>query len=413
MPSHYDFRELRLTPAETRARLATYGHSNVVAFQTRNPLHRVHEELTKRAAQEVDGVLLLHPVVGMTKPGDVDHFTRVRTYKALADRYYDKDRILLALLPLAMRLAGPREALWHAVIRRNYGANFLIVGRDHAGPGNDSTGKPFYGPYDAQELVSQYEDELGVKMVPFRQFVYLPDEGRYEEVSRIAADTKTADISGTQVREEYLNNGRQLPDWFTRPEVAEILSESYPPRHKQGVCIWFTGLSGAGKSTTAEVLTELLLQEGRQVTVLDGDVVRTHLSKGLGFSKEDRDINIRRIGYVASEIVRHGGTVVCAAISPYRATRNDVRAMAGTDHFVEVFVDTPLEVCEERDFKGLYAKARRGELTGFTGIDDPYEEPLNPEITLDTVGQTAEDNARAIIEYLRSRGLLRSNGEAK
>ena len=413
MPSHYDFRELRLTPAQTRARLGTYGHDNVVAFQTRNPLHRVHEELTKRAAQEVDGVLLLHPVVGMTKPGDVDHFTRVRTYKALADRYYDKDRILLALLPLAMRLAGPREALWHAVIRRNYGANFLIVGRDHAGPGNDSTGKPFYGPYDAQELVSQYEDELGVKMVPFRQFVYLPDEGRYEEVSRIAADTKTADISGTQVREEYLNNGRQLPDWFTRPEVAEILSESYPPRHKQGVCIWFTGLSGAGKSTTAEVLTELLLQEGRQVTVLDGDVVRTHLSKGLGFSKEDRDMNIRRIGYVASEIVRHGGTVVCAAISPYRATRNDVRAMAGTDHFVEVFVNTPLEVCEERDFKGLYAKARRGELTGFTGIDDPYEEPLNPEITLDTVGQTAEDNARAIIEYLRSRGLLRSNGEAK
>ncbi len=413
MPSHYDFRELRLTPAETRARLETYGHTNVVAFQTRNPLHRVHEELTKRAAQEVDGVLLLHPVVGMTKPGDVDHFTRVRTYKALADRYYDKDRILLALLPLAMRMGGPREALWHAVIRRNYGANFLIVGRDHAGPGNDSTGKPFYGPYDAQELVSQYEDELGVKMVPFRQFVYLPDEDRYEEVSRIAADTQTADISGTQVREEYLNNGRQLPDWFTRPEVAEILSESYPPRHKQGVCIWFTGLSGAGKSTTAEVLTELLLQEGRQVTVLDGDVVRTHLSKGLGFSKEDRDINIRRIGYVAAEIVRHGGTVVCAAVSPYRATRNDVRSMTGTDHFVEVFVDTPLEVCEERDLKGLYAKARRGELTGFTGIDDPYEEPLSPEITLDTVGQTAEDNARAIIEYLRSRGLLRSNGEAK
>jgi sulfate adenylyltransferase len=413
MPAHYDYRELRMTPTETRARLEAFGHSNVVAFQTRNPLHRVHEELTKRAAEEVDGVLLLHPVVGMTKPGDVDHFTRVRTYKALADRYYDKDRILLALLPLAMRLAGPREALWHAVIRRNYGANHLIVGRDHAGPGNDSTGKPFYGPYDAQELVSQYEDELGVKMVPFRQLVYLPDEGRYEEISRVPANARTADISGTQVREEYLNNGRQLPDWFTRPEVAEILSESYPPRHKQGVCIWFTGLSGAGKSTTADVLTELLLQEGRQVTVLDGDVVRTHLSKGLGFSKEDRDTNIRRIGFVAAEIVRHGGTVVCAAVSPYRATRNDVRSMTGTDHFVEVFVDTPLDVCEARDFKGLYAKARRGELTGFTGIDDPYEPPLSPEITLDTVGRTAEDNAHAIIEYLRQRGLLRSTDEPK
>jgi sulfate adenylyltransferase len=408
MPSHYDFRELRLTPAETRARLEAFGRSNVVAFQTRNPLHRVHEELTKRATQEVDGVLLLHPVVGLTKPGDVDHFTRVRTYKALADRHYDKDRILLALLPLAMRLAGPREALWHAVIRRNHGANHLIVGRDHAGPGNDSSGKPFYGPYDAQELVSQYEGELGVKMVPFRQLVYLPDERRYEEISRVPANARTADISGTQVREEYLNNGRLLPDWFTRPEVAEILSESYPPRHKQGVCIWFTGLSGAGKSTTAEVLTELLLQEGRQVTVLDGDVVRTHLSKGLGFSKEDRDTNIRRIGFVAAEIVRHGGTVICAAVSPYRATRNDVRNMTGADHFVEVFVDTPLEVCEARDFKGLYAKARRGELTGFTGIDDPYEAPLSPEITLDTVMHTPEENARAIIENLRQRGLLRS-----
>jgi len=345
--------------------------------------------------------------VGLTKPGDVDHFTRVRTYKALAARYYDPDRILLALLPLAMRLAGPREALWHALIRRNYGANHLIVGRDHAGPGLDSTGKPFYGPYDAQELVSQYEGELGVKMVPFRQLVYLPDEERYEEVSRIPAETRTADISGTQVRDDYLNNGRLLPEWFTRPEVAEILAESYPPRHKQGVCIWFTGLSGAGKSTTAEVLTQLLLEHGRQVTLLDGDVVRTHLSKGLGFSKEDRDTNIRRIGYVASEIVRHGGTVICAAVSPYRATRNDVRSMAGKDHFVEVFVDTPLEVCEARDFKGLYAKARRGELKGFTGIDDPYEEPLHPEIRLDTVDRSAEDNARAIVNYLAGQGFLR------
>ncbi len=407
VPAHYDFRELRLSPAATRAALGRLGHSNVVAFQTRNPLHRVHEELTKRAVQESDGVLLLHPVVGLTKPGDVDHFTRVRTYKALAARYYDPDRILLALLPLAMRLAGPREALWHALIRRNYGANHLIVGRDHAGPGLDSTGKPFYGPYDAQELVSQYEGELGVKMVPFRQLVYLPDEERYEEVSRIPAETRTADISGTQVRDDYLNNGRLLPEWFTRPEVAEILAESYPPRHKQGVCIWFTGLSGAGKSTTAEVLTQLLLEHGRQVTLLDGDVVRTHLSKGLGFSKEDRDTNIRRIGYVASEIVRHGGTVICAAVSPYRATRNDVRSMVGKDHFVEVFVDTPLEVCEARDFKGLYAKARRGELKGFTGIDDPYEEPLHPEIRLDTVDRSAEDNARAIVNYLAGQGFLR------
>lgn len=407
LPAHYDFADLRLTPAQTRAALETFGHTNVVAFQTRNPLHRVHEELTKRAAQEVDGVLLLHPVVGLTKPGDVDHFTRVRTYKALARRYYDPGRILLALLPLAMRMAGPREALWHAIIRRNYGANHLIVGRDHASPGVDSTGQPIYGPYDAQELVARFSAEIGVDMVPFRELVYLPEEDRYEESDKVVASTRTASISGTQVREEYLNNGRTLPDWFTRPEVANILAETYPPRHRQGVCIWFTGLSGAGKSTTAEVLTVLLQENGRQVTELDGDVVRTHLSRGLGFSKADRDINIRRIGYVASEIVRHGGVVICAAVSPYRATRNDVRNLAGADRFVEVFVDTPLEVCEQRDVKGMYAKARRGEIKEFTGIDDPYEPPLNPEITLETTTHSPEHNARLILDYLARKGFVR------
>jgi sulfate adenylyltransferase len=306
-----------------------------------------------------------------------------------------------------MRLAGPREALWHALIRRNYGASALIVGRDHASPGKDSTGKPFYGPYDAQELVERHTAELGVAVVPFRELVYLPDEDRYEDSERIAADTRTASISGTQVREEYLNNGRPLPGWFTRPEVAEILAEAYPPRHRQGVCLWFTGLSGAGKSTTAEVLTVLLLEHGRQVTVLDGDVVRTHLSKGLGFSKDDRDVNIRRIGYVAAEIVRHGGTVVCAAVSPYRATRNDVRNLVGADRFVEVFVDTPLDVCEARDIKGMYAKARRGEIKDFTGIDDPYEPPEHPELTLDTTGSSPEENARRILDFLLERGFVR------
>lgn len=413
LPRHYDFQDFRLTPAQTRERLAAYGHPNVVAFQTRNPLHRVHEELTKRAVQEVDGVLLLHPVVGMTKPGDVDYFTRVRTYKALAHRYYDPDRILLALLPLAMRMGGPREALWHALIRRNFGANYLIVGRDHAGPGNDASGKPFYGPYDAQGLVQRYSEELGVTPVPFQQVVYLPDENRYEEESKVAVHVKTASISGTQVREEYLDNGRLLPDWFTRPEVAEILADAYPPKHRQGVCVWFTGLSGAGKSTTAEILTVLLQESGRQVTLLDGDVVRTHLSKGLGFSKEDRDTNIRRIGFVAAELVRHGGVVVCAAVSPYRATRNEVRNMVGSDRFIEVFVDTPLEVCEQRDAKGMYAKARRGEIKGFTGIDDPYEPPLNPEILLDTVTHTAEENARTILQFLIHRRFVKAGPDIR
>ncbi len=412
LPAHHDFKNLRLTPAETRARLEEFGHQNVVAFQTRNPLHRVHEELTKRAVEDVDGVLLLHPVVGMTRPGDVDYFTRVRTYKALTHRYYDQDRILLSLLPLAMRMAGPREAVWHALIRRNYGANHLIVGRDHAGPGKDSMGEPFYGPYDAQDLVESVSEELGVSVIPFRMLVYLPEEERYEEVTKVPERTKTASISGTQVREEYLQNGRQLPRWFTRPEVAEILSETYPPRYKQGVCLWLTGLHNAGKSTTAAVLTTLLQEHGRLVTLLDGDVVRTHFSEGLGFSKEDRDDHVRRIGYVASEIVRHGGLTVCATVSPYRATRNDVRNLFNQEHYIEIFVDTPLEICEARDTKGLYARARRGEILGFTGIDDPYEAPRHPELRIDTTTYTAEENAHRILNLLVEHGFVRPDSLA-
>ena len=407
LPQRHDFSELRLTPAQTRRALEETGHEHVVAFQTRNPLHRVHEELTKRAAASVDGVLLLHPVVGLTRLGDVDHYTRVRTYKALTDLYYESDRILLALLPLAMRMGGPREAVWHAIIRRNFGANHLIVGRDHAGPGVDSRGEPFYGPYDAQELVEEHADEIGVKAVTFTELVYLPSEDKYEEVSKLPPEAETTSISGTQVREDYLNAGRPLPGWFTRPEVAEILADTYPPRHLQGVCIWFTGLSGSGKSTTADVLTSLLMEHGRQVSVLDGDVVRTNLSKGLGFSKEDRDTNILRIGYVASEIVRHGGIAICAAISPYIATRDAVRSMMGEGQFVEVFVDTPLDVCESRDAKGMYAMARAGEITGFTGIDDPYEAPPNPELTLDTVASIPAENASKIIDLLTEAGFLR------
>ena len=385
LPTHHDFAELRHTPAEVRALLAQRGRKNVVAFQTRNPLHRAHEEMTRRAIDSVDGVLLLHPVVGLTKPGDIDHYTRVRTYKALVENHYEHDRVVLSLLPLAMRMAGPREALWHALIRRNYGANHFIVGRDHASPG------PFYGAYDAQELVAKYEDEIGVKMIPFR------------EVTGPGGQS----ISGTQVREDYLAKGRPLPEWFTRPEVAAILAEAYPPRHREGFCLWFTGLSGAGKSTTADVVVTLLLEHGRQATVLDGDVVRTHLSKGLGFSKEDRDANILRIGFVAAEVVRHGGVAVCAAVSPYRATRDSVREMVGPHRFIEIFVDTPLAVCEERDVKGMYAQARAGIVKNFTGISDPYEPPLAPEVTLDTVSAAPEANARRIVALLRERGFLR------
>jgi sulfate adenylyltransferase len=405
LPKHYDFVELRRTPTEVRNCLESFGYSSIVAFQTRNPIHRAHEELTKRAARSIGGALLIHPVVGLTKPGDIDHYTRVRAYKVLADRYYNPKQTILSLLPLAMRMAGPREAVWHAIIRRNYGATHFIVGRDHAGPGIDSQGRPFYGPYEAQELMQKCEGDIGVKMIPFQELVYIPSEARYEEKDRVPKGTVIASISGTQVRADY-RNGKKLPEWFTRPEIATILAKLAPPTHETGFCLWFTGLSGAGKSTIADILSVLFMERGRRVTLLDGDVVRTHLSKGLGFSKEDRDTNIRRIGFVASEIVRHEGIVTCAAVSPYRATRSECRTMVGEDRFIEVFVDTPLEICERRDTKGMYAKARRGEIKGFTGIDDPYEPPVRPEIHLTTTNCLPEENAQKIIKYLELRGLL-------
>ncbi len=409
LPIYYDFADIRKSPQEVREILAKIGNEDVTAFQTRNPMHRVHEDLTKRAIDRVGGSLLIHPVVGLTKPGDVDHFTRVRVYKALVENYYDSTTVL-SLLPLAMRMAGPREGLWHAIIRRNYGANHFIVGRDHAGPGKDSKGKPFYGPYDAQELVEQHQEETGVTGVFFNELVYIAKDDIYVAKEDAPADAEAKFISGTQVREEYLNKGKELPGWFTRKETAEILRDSYPPLHKQGLCIWFTGLSGSGKSTIAEALSPMLLERGREATTLDGDVVRTHLSKGLGFSKEDRDTNILRIGFVAGEIARHTGTVICAAISPYSKTRNEARKMVGGNQFIEIFVNTPLETCEERDIKGLYAKARSGEIKGFTGIDDPYEEPVNPEINVTTEKKTPTECAREIIDYLEDRGFLKPDG---
>lgn len=403
---HPDFPELRRAPGQVRELLTAVGNPNVVAFQTRNPMHRAHEELSKQAAHAAGATLLLHPVVGMTKPGDVDHYTRVRTYKTLVENYYDKDRTVLSLLPLAMRMAGPRESVWHAIIRRNYGANHLIVGRDHAGPGKDSQGRAFYGPNDARQLLARHADEIGVKALAYDEMVYLPDADRYEQVTRVPAGARTLSLSGTDVREKYLAPGIELPRWFTRPETAAILANAYPPLHKHGFCIWFTGLPSAGKSTIAEILTVLLMEHGRQVSLFDGDVVRTHLSKGLGFSREDRDTNILRIGFVAAEIAHHGGAVICAAVSPYRATRNQVRAMMRPGHFIETFVDTPVDVCEQRDVKGFYAKARAGEIKDFTGVNDPYEPPVSPEIRLQTGGVTAEENARIIIRYLEGRGFL-------
>ena len=408
-PPHYDFTELRRTPAQLRDHFAALGWSRVVAFQTRNPLHRAHEELTKRAAEQIEGGLLIHPVVGVTKPGDVDHFTRVRCYRALVDNYYEPGSVVLSLLPLAMRMAGPREVLLHAIIRRNHGCTHFIVGRDHAGPGTDSTGKPFYPPYAAQESMAQHQEEIGMAMVDFKQMVYLPDQDSYSPVDEVPARVRTADISGTEVREKYLAKGLQLPEWFSRPAVAEILNETSPPRFRQGLTIWFTGLSGSGKSTVAHALVERLAEFGRNVSFLDGDEIRTHLSKGLGFSKEDRDENINRVGYVAGLVAQHGGTTLCSVISPYRGPRDNARK-ASRGNFVEIFCDTPIDVCEQRDVKGLYAKARAGQIKGFTGVDDPYEAPLDPEVTLDTSKLSVQQCVDTIIEKLTALGYIVPHG---
>ena len=405
-PVHYDFRGIRLTPAELRAEFARLGWKKIVAFQTRNPMHRAHVELSMRAAKNVEASLLLHPVVGMTKPGDVDYYTRVRCYQLLLPKY-PHGTVKLSLLPLAMRMGGPREAMWHGLIRKNYGCSHIIVGRDHAGPGKDSTGKPFYGPYEAQGLFAQHEKEMGITMVPFNMMVYLEKEGIYSPDNEVAKDTPTLNISGTELRDR-LNQGRDIPEWFTYPEVARELRRSYPPRAKQGFTVFFTGLSGSGKSTIANALmVKFLEMGGRPVTILDGDLVRKNLSSELGFSKEHRDINIRRIGYVASEITKNGGIAVCAPIAPYEATRKAVReTIEPFGGFILIHVATSVEVCEQRDRKGLYAKARAGILKEFTGISDPYEIPVKADMTIDTGALSAEEAAQEIVLHLEREGYI-------
>ncbi len=406
-PVHYDFKHLRDTPKELRDRFQKLGWRRIVAFQTRNPMHRAHQELTFRAAKDVEASLLIQPVVGMTKPGDVDHFTRVRCYEHLV-KAYPEQTTALSLLPLAMRMGGPREAVWHAIIRKNYGCTHFIVGRDHAGPGNDSNGKPFYGPYDAQELMKKHEKELDIVMVPFKNMVYVEDKAQYFPEDEVEKGTRTLDISGTELRRR-LQEGADIPEWFSFPAVVAELRRTHPPRHKQGFTVFFTGLSGSGKSTVANALMVKLMElGGRPVTLLDGDLVRKHLSSELGFSKEHRDLNIQRIGYVASEITKNGGIAICAPIAPYAATRKIVREMIEPlGGFIEVHVATPIEVCEQRDRKGLYAKARAGILKGFTGIDDPYEAPENPEMRLDTSESTPDMSAHRIIVKLESLGFIR------
>ncbi len=406
-PIHYDFKHLRNSPAELRERFRKLGWRKVVAFQTRNPMHRAHQELTLRAAFDVEANLLIHPVVGMTKPGDVDHFTRVRCYEHLLGRYPEQTT-MLSLLPLAMRMGGPRETLWHAIIRKNYGCTHLIVGRDHAGPGKDSRGDDFYGPYDAQELLKEHEEELDISMVPFRMMVYAENRAQYVPVEEAGDGDHILNISGTELRRR-LAEGLDIPDWFSFPDVVAELRRTHPPRHKQGFTVFFTGLSGSGKSTIANALMVKLMEAGgRAISLLDGDIVRKNLSSELGFSKEHRDLNIRRIGYVASEITKNGGIAICAPIAPYALTRRIVRDMISPlGGFIEIHVSTPLEICEDRDRKGLYAKARAGIIKEFTGISDPYEVPENAEMVIDTASISPDLAAHRIMLKLEAMGFLR------
>lgn len=406
-PTHYDFRHLRDAPQELRDRFRKQGWNRIVAFQTRNPMHRAHQELTFRAAKQEEANLVIQPVVGMTKPGDIDHYTRVRCYEHLV-KHYPEHSTMLSLLPLAMRMGGPREAVWHAIIRKNYGFTHFIVGRDHAGPGKNSQGEDFYGPYDAQELVQKYQDELGIKMVPFQMMVYVEERAEYVPINETKEGETVLNISGTEFRRR-LQEGLDIPEWFSFPDVVAELRKTHPPRNKQGITIFFTGLSGSGKSTIANALMVKLMElGGRRVTMLDGDLVRKHLSSELGFSKEHRDINIRRIGYVASEITKNGGVAICAPIAPYAATRRHVREMIEPlGGFIEIHVATPLETCEERDRKGLYAKARAGIIKEFTGISDPYEEPENPEMRIDTREFSVDQAAHSVMLKLESLGYIR------
>ena len=407
MPNHYDYRQYRLSPMEAKIKFKDIGWDKIVAFQTRNPLHRAHIEMTLKSIEELDAKLFLHPVVGMTKPGDVDHYTRVRCYQHVIKKY-PKDSAMLALLPLAMRMGGPRETVLHAIIRKNYGCTHIIVGRDHAGPGNDSKGHPFYGPYDAQELLNRYKKEIGIEIVPFQFMVYTPRDKNYKPLESLDENEDYQTISGTELR-NILDRGDEIPEWFSYPEVIKELKKSRPPLNKRGFTIFFTGLSGSGKSTIANGLLIKFLEEGsRPVTLLDGDIVRTHLSSELGFSKEHRSLNVQRIGFVASEITKNGGIAICAPIAPYeydRKVNRELISKAGS--FIEIFVNTSLEKCEERDAKGLYKLAREGKIKEFTGISDPYEEPKSPDIAVNSDGtSTPEELVDYIYQKLINMGYL-------
>lgn len=406
LPYHYDFTHLRFTPAELKSKFRALGWDKIVAFQTRNPMHRAHQELTILAAEQTGAKLLIHPVVGMTKPGDIEYYLRVRCYEHVL-KTYPNNTAFLSLLPLAMRMGGPREAVWHALIRKNYGCTHFIVGRDHAGPGKNRQGVNFYNPYAAQQLALEHQKEMGIEIVPFLEMAYSHQQARYFSVDKFPDNETPASISGTELR-DCLHKNTDIPEWFSYPAVIDELRKAYPPKHKQGFTVFLTGLPSSGKSTLANALA-LKLREitERQITLLDGDVIRTHLSRGLGFSQEDRETNITRVGFVAGEITRHGGIAICALVAPFSQARNKVREIVSdVGGYIEVFVATPLSVCEVRDRKGLYKKAREGLVKQFTGVSDPYEEPDVPEIRVDTADKNPDEIIITLISEIKQLGYI-------
>jgi sulfate adenylyltransferase len=406
LPLHPDFKQLRRTPEEIRLNYKKLGWNRVVGFITRNPIHRPQFEITLRAMREAKANLLLLPIAGTTMPKDFDHFTRVRCYHQVAS-HFPPGSYLLNLLPLAARMAGPRTALLHAIIAKNFGCTHLVIGRDHGGPGLNNQGKPFYAPDAAQTIARQHCNEINSTIISFAEMVYLPFEDEYRSVDEVPPGTQAISLSGTEIRRR-IRAGRQVPEWATFPEVMGELLKAYPPPRQQGVTIFFTGLSGAGKSTIAKVLFSRFLEIGdRPVTLLDGDIIRRNLSNELTFSKEHRDINVRRIGFVAGEITKNRGIAICAPIAPYAATRREIRKAIETyGGFIEVHVATPIDECESRDRKGMYAKARAGLIKGFTGVDDPYEEPQSPEVVIDTSHLTPDEAAQEVLLVMGQKGYI-------
>jgi sulfate adenylyltransferase len=411
LPTHYDFEDLRHTPQDLRRLFQKLGWRRVVGFHTTRPMHRLAREVTLTAAKRSEAHILLHPVVGIGQPRDLSRFARVKCYQAL-QKYYPHGLTALSLLPLATRMAGPREAVWHAIIRRNYGCTHFIVGSDHASPPDEGRGS-FYPPYAAQEQLAKCESRIGIRMVPFKRMAYSPSRARFVDADESNAAHEPTESLSDELLATRLSHGEDIPAWFTYPEVLNALRGVYPPRHRMGITLFFTGLSGSGKSTLARIMYGKFIEDGkRPTTLLDGDVVRRNLSSELGFSKQHRDLNVRRIGFVASEITKNGGVAICAPIAPYTSTRRAVRELI-EEHgaMIEIHVATPLEVCEQRDRKGLYAKARKGLIPEFTGISDPYEAPEHPQLRIDTSGRSPMEAAQEIFLYLLREGYLDSPGD--